>query len=39
MALDYQEDDLVLKLPVITDKYGLRFFKSIKDFSKLDKNE
>ena len=26
VSLDYQEDDLVLKSPVITDKYGLRFF-------------
>ena len=39
MLLDHQEDDLALKLPVITDKYGLRFFMSIISFSKLDKNK
>ena len=37
MSLDHQEDDLPLKSPVITDKYGLRFLISIISFSKLDK--
>ena len=39
MSLDHQEGDLELKLPVTTDKDGLRLFMSFKKFSKLDINE
>ena len=37
--LDHQEEDVELKLTVITDKDGLRLFMSFKKFSKLDTNE
>ena len=39
MSLDHHEEDLALKLPVITDKNGLHLFMSLKMFSKLDKNQ
>ena len=38
MSLDYHEEDLPLKSPVITEKNGLRSFMWLKSFSKKDKN-
>ena len=39
MSLGYDEEDLTLKSPVITDQDGLRLLMSLKRFLKLDKNE
>ena len=39
VSLDHQEEDLELKLLVITDNDGLRLLMSFKKISKLDRNE
>ena len=39
VSLDHQEEDLELKLLVITDKDGLQLLMPFKNFSKLDRNE
>ena len=39
MSLGHHMEDLVLKLPVITDEDGLRRLVLLKSFSKLDKNK
>ena len=38
MPLGYQEEDLALNSPVITDKDSLPLLMSLKSFSKLDKS-
>ena len=39
MCLHQQEKDLQLNSPVVTEKDGLCWFMSFKQFSKLDRNE
>ena len=39
MSLAHHEEDLALKSPAITDKYGLHLLISLIRFTKLDKNE
>ena len=39
ISLAHHEEDLALKSPAITDKYGLHLLLSPISFTKLDKNE